>query len=143
MKHLSLTLIAALVALFTACEPIDRNNLPTPQSRISSSSFILTDSSYIYQNYDSSGYHTYTTATKINTAYSLFIDSQNRKCWYYIDTFSAKSNLDTFALIGSAYIPSCAYQTVTVTTDSVFIQRSLQDHGNLLSGCTLKVFKLK
>jgi len=96
----------------------------------------LTDSTYSYQGKDSLGYYYRTIHTSIDKDLTLYVDSQTCKAFYNVDTFSTNDSVgfSVFNKIGSSVSATYIYQSILLRNDSIFIQRTVQDHGNYSSG---------
>lgn len=140
MKHLKNTILCILACiLFWSCK--QKKDFATPAVTASASirtyNYMLGDSIYNYQTYDSSGYHTHSDTTFISRPVVLHIDSALKIAYYDLDTFVADSGLVRFSGSTSKYNPFCVHRTLTFNHMVLRVDRVLQDHGNLLSSETL------
>ncbi len=141
MKKHNLYLILLAVLVFVSCKKNDNvSNDIVPKVVMKKGKaihiFKLTDSTYFYQGKDSTGYYTKSIHTFIDKDLTLYIDSQTYKAFYNIDTFTTKDSagLSVFNKIGSSVSSTYIYQSILLRNDSIFIQRTVQDHGNYSSG---------
>lgn len=124
MKSLSLSLIASLAALLTACEHANKRDMAIPKSAIYKANFVLTDSVYGFSGH--AQVPPATTKTKINELIQLTIDSATGKAWYNRDTMLKEdSSFTVFSTSSSVYSSFISHQQIKLAGDSIYITKMI------------------